>query len=60
MPRQKSRNPPSPAIPEPFVLGVRFFELNERVSVFDDIDHALMREKPTRKVVELEGQEVLW
>lgn len=47
----------SPAIPEPFpVSSVRFFELHERVTVFDDYAHDLMRSRPTRKVVELEGQ----
>ena len=47
----------SPAIPDPFpVSSVRFFELQESVSVFDDVAHELMRSRPTRKVVELEGQ----
>lgn len=47
----------SPAIPEPFpVCSVRFFELQERVSVFDDVAYELMRSCPTRKVVELEWQ----
>lgn len=47
----------SPAIPYPFpVSSVRFFELQERVTVFDDVPHELMRFRPTRKVVELEGQ----
>lgn len=47
----------SPAIPEPFpVSSVRFFELQERVTVFDDVVHEMMRSRPTRKVVELEGQ----
>lgn len=47
----------SPAIPEPFpVSSVRFFELHERVTVFDDVAHELMRARPTRIVVDLEGQ----
>lgn len=47
----------SPAIPEPFLVSsVRFFELRERVTVFDDVFHVRMRSRPTRKVVELEGQ----
>lgn len=47
----------SPAIPEPFpVSPVRFYELHECVSVFDDSDFHLMREKPTHKIVELDGQ----
>lgn len=47
----------SPSIPDPFpVSSVRFFELQERVTVFDDVAHEMMRSRPTRKVVELEGQ----
>ena len=47
----------SPAIPEPFpVSSVRFFELHESVSVFDDAIHDMLRSRPTRKVVDLEGQ----
>lgn len=47
----------SPAIPEPFPSSLpRFFQLQERVTVFDDIDHERMRERPTHKIVELEGQ----
>lgn len=47
----------SPAIPEPFpVSSVRFFELRERVTIFDDAVHEIMRSRPTRKVVELEEQ----
>lgn len=47
----------SPAIPEPFpVSSVRFFELHERVTVFDDAVHEMLRSRPTRKAVELEGQ----
>lgn len=47
----------SPAIPYPFpVSSVRFFEVREHVSVFDDNMHEMMRSRPTRKVVELEGQ----
>lgn len=47
----------SPAIPEPFpVSSVRFFELRERVTVFDDVVHEKLRSRPTRKVVDLEGQ----
>lgn len=39
----------SPAIPEPFpVSSVRFFELQERVTVFDDAVHEMMRSRPTR------------
>lgn len=47
----------SPAIPEPFPVSfVRFFELHERVTVFDDSVHEMMRSRPTHKVVELDGQ----
>lgn len=47
----------SPAIPDPFpVAPVRFFELNERVTVFDDVFHERMWSRPARNVVELEGQ----
>lgn len=47
----------SPAIPEYFpVSSVRFFELHECVTVFDDVSYELMRSRPTCKVVELEGQ----
>lgn len=47
----------SPAILDPFpVSSVRFFELHECVSVFDDAVHEMMRSRPTCKVVELEGQ----
>lgn len=47
----------SPAIPESFpVFSVRFFVLNERVTVFDDVIHEMMRSRPTRNVVDLEGQ----
>lgn len=47
----------SPAIPDPFpVSSVRFFELHERVTVFDDVVHEMMRSRSTRKVVELEVQ----
>lgn len=47
----------SPAIPEPFpVSSVRFFELQEQVTVFDDAVHERMCSCPTRKVVVLEGQ----
>lgn len=47
----------SPAIPEPFpVSSVRFFELQERVTVFDDVIYEMMRSRSTRKVVDLEGQ----
>ena len=46
-----------PAIPDPFpVSSVRFFEIRENVTVFDDYAHELMCSRPTRKVVELEGQ----
>ena len=47
----------SPAIPEPFpVSSVRFFEIQENVTVFDDYAHELMRSRPTCKVVVLDGQ----
>lgn len=47
----------SPSIPEPFpVSSVRFFELQELVTVFDDVVHEMMCSRPTRKVVQLEGQ----
>ena len=47
----------SPAIPNPFpVSSARFFELRECVTVFDDFVHERLRSRPTRKVVELEGQ----
>lgn len=51
-----------PAISEPYspVSGVRLFELNERVFVFDDLDHLRMKELPTRKIVSLDGQERLF
>lgn len=47
----------SPAIPEPFpVSSVRFFEIQECVTVFDDLVHDKLSSRPTRKVVDLEGQ----
>lgn len=47
----------TPAILEPFpVCSVRFFELQERVTAFDDVIHDRLSSRPTRKVVELEGQ----
>lgn len=47
----------SPAIPEPFpVSSVRFFEVNECVNVFDVFIHESLHSRPSRKVVELEGQ----
>lgn len=47
----------SPAIPEPFpVSSVRFFELQECVTVFDDAVHEMLSVRPIRKVVDLEGQ----
>lgn len=47
----------SPAIPDLFpVSSVRFFELHERVTVFDDVIHEKLRSRPTRNVVDLEGQ----
>lgn len=47
----------SPAIPYPFpVSSVRFFEIQEKVTVFDSFIHERLRSRPTRKVVELEGQ----
>lgn len=47
----------SSAITEPFpVSSVRFFELHECISVFDDVIHEMLRSRSTRKVVELEGQ----
>lgn len=47
----------SPAIPEPFpVSSVRFFELHECITIFDDVIHDRLSSRPTRKVVELEGQ----
>lgn len=47
----------SPAIPEPFpVSSVRFFELHELVTVFDDSVHEMMRSRATCNIVELEGQ----
>ena len=51
----------TPAISEPFpVSSVRFFELQENVTVFDDAVHEMMRSCPTRKVIELEGQVSLY
>lgn len=45
------------AIPYPFpVSSVRFFEVSERVTVFDDVIHEKLRSCPTCKVVDLEGQ----
>lgn len=47
----------SPAISDPFPSSPpRFFQLRERVTVFDDIDFERMRERPTHKIVVLEGQ----
>lgn len=47
----------SPAILEPFpVSSVRFFEIQECVTVFDDVVHEKLHSCPTRKVIELEGQ----
>ena len=44
-------------IPDSFpVSSVRFFELHKCVTVFDDVIHDMMRSRPTRKVVDLEGQ----
>lgn len=51
----------SVAIPEPYpVSSVRFFELQERVAVFDNVAHEMMCSRPTRKVVQLEGQVCLF
>lgn len=47
----------SPAIPVSFpVSSVRFFEIQEKVTVFDGLIHERLSSRPTRKVVELEGQ----
>lgn len=48
-----------PAIPEGFssVCDSRFFELNERVNVFD---YNLLHVRPTNKNIVLPGQESLW
>lgn len=51
----------SPAIPEPFpVSSVRFFELQECITVFDYVAHERLRFRTTRKVVDLEGQVCLF
>lgn len=51
-----------PAIPDGSspVCESRFFELNERVSVFDEIDHLRMSARPSRKIFDLDGQERLF
>ena len=47
-----------PAIPDGCspVCESRFFELNERVTVFDEIDHLRMTARPSRKIFDLDGQ----
>lgn len=46
-----------PAIPDCSpVFESRFFELNERVNVFDEIDHLRMSARPCRKILDLDGQ----
>lgn len=51
----------SPAIPDPFsVSSVRFFEIHEKVTVSDDAIYEKLRSRPTRKVVDLEGQVCLF
>lgn len=56
MPSSRVRDSP-PAILEPFPPSLsRFFEIHERLSVFDDIYYQRMRERPTYKIVVLEGQ----
>lgn len=47
-----------PAIPDGRspVCESRFFELKERVTVFDEIDHLRMTARPSRKVCDLDGQ----
>ena len=47
-----------PAIPDGCspVCESRFFELTERLTVFDEIDHLRMTARPTRKIVDLDGQ----
>lgn len=55
-PRDSSRF--VPAIPDGCspVCESRFFELKERVTVFDEIDHLRMTARPSRKVYDLDGQ----
>lgn len=46
-----------PAIPDCSpVCESRFFVLNERVTVFDEIDHLRMTARPSRKIYDLDGQ----
>lgn len=47
-----------PAIPDGFssVCESRFSELKECVTVFDEIDHLRMTARPSRKIVDLDGQ----
>lgn len=47
-----------PAIPDGCspVCESRFFELKERVTVFDEIDHLRITARPSRKVLDLDGQ----
>lgn len=52
-----------PAIPDPVSVPLRFFELRERVTVFEDQEHLLLaRSRSTRSVQlqPLEGQVTLW
>lgn len=49
-----------PAIPDYFDVPFRFFELSERVTVFDDYDFQIVRSRPTKKIVVLEGQKRMW
>lgn len=51
-----------PAIPDGFfpVCESRFFELNDRVTVFDEIDHQFTTARPSRKIFDLYGQERLY
>ena len=40
----------------PLFVNLVFFELTERLTVFDEIDHLRMTVRPTRKIVDLDGQ----
>lgn len=46
-----------PAIPDCSpVCESRFFELHERVTVFDEIEHLRMTARSSRKILDLDGQ----
>ena len=52
-----------PAIPDPVSVPVRFFELRERVTVFEDHEHRFLAGPRSTRPVQLqplEGQVTLW